>query len=456
MWEDLLGALEPTSLGARLQAEPWLLAAYVASGVLIGLAYYSIPMVLIHFARRHPELRLNWLLALFAAFILVGGTAHLIDLLNIGWPLYEMQIWVKLMTAIISVITAGALWLLAPRVSRELSFHWKARARMERLNLELTAANQALAQSEALFRLTLQSAPIGMAIVSLDGRFRTVNRALCEMLGYDEEKTLRLRILDVTHPEDHDCDLAHIDEVLSGARHGYRMVKRYLHSSGRVVEVQLDVTLLRDAEGRPLHFISQIQDITQRMQEERMLEVRACTDDLTALPNRRAFFEEGRRLLARAQRQREDVTLVMMDLDHFKSINDTYGHASGDRVLRAVKDILSPRLRAGDLLARLGGEEFAILLPNTSSQYSRFVAERIRESIARADILSLDGRRIALTTSLGLALISGRETLEGAMERADQALYQAKTSGRDRLVEAPARVQLSNREPDTVPLSSLS
>lgn len=437
MLDAIFGAQGFIPHGYCLRWDPWLLARYVASDALIGLAYYSIPVALIYFARRHPELKVNWIFVLFAAFIFACGTGHFVEILNVWYPAYELQAWVKVGTALISITTAGALWLLAPRASEELRFHWRARERMQVLNEELTASNEALAQSEELFRLTMQSAPIGQAIVGLDGNFRSVNRSLCEIVGYGEAELLKLRFQDITHPDDLDRDLAHVNEVMSGARHGYSMNKRYLHRSGRIVDVQLDVALLRDSEGRPVHFVAQIQDITQRVQEGRILEVRAYTDDLTTLPNRRAFFEEGRRLLARSQRQHEDVTLMMMDLDHFKTINDTYGHASGDRALRAIKEVLAPRLRTGDLFARLGGEEFALLLPNTSPQYSRFVAERIRESVARVDIAALDGRRMPMTTSIGLALIGPREALETAMERADQALYRAKTAGRNRVMEAP-------------------
>lgn len=443
MFESVLGSQGFVPHGFCLRWDTWLLARYVMSDALIGLAYYSIPMALIYFTRRHPELKINWMIALFAAFIFACGTGHFVEILNIWWPGYELQAWIKVATALISVTTAAALWLMAPRLSAELEFHWRARERMESLNQELTQTNAALAQSEEMFRLTLQRAPIGLAIVGLDGRFRDVNRSLCEIVGYSESQLLAMRFQDITHPEDLGHDLEHLQATINGERSGYRITKRYIHRAGHHVDIQLDVSLLRDAEGQPLHFIAQIQDITQRVQEERILEQQAHTDDLTALPNRRAFFDEGRRLLARADRQGEDVTLLMIDLDHFKQINDTCGHASGDRVLRAVKDLVTPRLRVGDLFARLGGEEFAVLLPNTSPQYARFIAERLRESIAAAEISALDGRPIAVTASLGLARIRAGEKLEAALERADQALYQAKTDGRDRVVEAPPRLSSS-------------
>lgn len=431
--------------GYCLRWDPWLLARYVISDAVIGLSYYSIPIVLLHFSKRHPELRFNLVFVLFAAFIFACGTTHFVEILNIWWPAYQLQAWIKVITAVISVTTAIALLPLAPRMSAALTFHQQSRERQEALNEELTAANEslaasneALAQSEELFRLTVQNAPIGLATVGLDGRFLSVNRTLCEIVGYPEIELRQKSFQDITHPQDLQADLAKVEDLIAGRADHYRMQKRYLHRDGHVVDIQLDVAILRSAQGEPLQFVSQIQDITQRLEEGRQLEVRASTDDLTGLPNRRAFYDEGRRMLARAQRQNQELALVMMDLDHFKTINDTYGHASGDRVLRAIKDAVQPRLREGDLLARLGGEEFAILLPNASPPYARFIAERIRESIESAEINALDGRPIPLTTSLGLATIAAGEKMETAMERADQALYQAKTEGRNRVVEAPA------------------
>ncbi len=436
MIDELLGAgtgFMPH--GYCLRWDPWLLARYVISDAVIGLSYYSIPLMLLHFSRQHPELRFNLVFALFAAFIFACGTTHFIEILNIWWPAYQLQSAMKVATAVISVATAAALFVLAPRMSTELSRYIDGRTRTEDLNRELTAANRALAHSENLFRLTFVSAPIGMAIVGLDGAFKSVNRALCEIVGYSEPDLLKLSFQDITHPEDLELDLNNVSDLIAGRGDTYRMRKRYFRKDAEEVTVQLDVTILRDAEGHPIHFISQIQDISEQVAENRLLEVRATTDDLTGLPNRRAFFDEGRRLISRAQRQNHSVGLVMLDLDHFKSINDTYGHASGDRVLCAIREVVQPRLREGDLLARLGGEEFAVLLPDATPDYARMIAERIRQSIADASIYALDGRQMQITASLGLVNVRERERVESALDRADQAQYRAKGAGRNCVVE---------------------
>jgi len=421
--------------GYCLRWDSWLLARYVISDAVIGLSYYSIPFMLLHFSRQHPELRFNLVFALFAAFIFACGTTHFIEILNIWWPAYQLQSGMKVATAVISVATAAALFVLSPRMSAELRQYNEARARTDGLNQELTAANQALAHSENLFRLTFLSAPIGMAIVGLDGAFRSVNKALCEIVGYSEPELLKLSFQDITHPDDLELDMSNVKDLIAGRGDTYRMRKRYFRSDAEEVMVQLDVTILRDLDGNPVHFISQIQDISEQVAENRLLEVRATTDDLTGLPNRRAFFDEGRRLISRAQRQGQSVGLVMLDLDHFKAVNDTYGHASGDRVLCAIREVVQPRLREGDLLARLGGEEFAVLLPDATPDFVRMIAERIRQSIADARIFALDGRQIGITASLGVVNVRVRERTESALDRADQAQYRAKGLGRNCVVE---------------------
>jgi diguanylate cyclase (GGDEF)-like protein len=126
----------------------------------------------------------------------------------------------------------------------------------------------------------------------------------------------------------------------------------------------------------------------------------------------------------------------MIDIDRFKAINDTYGHASGDLVLCAMKMLVGPRLRGGDLLARLGGEEFGVLLPATAERAAQEIAERIRHAIAGTEVRSLDGTPLALTASIGLAVVGDDESIHDALRRADQAMYRAKRDGRNRLVAA--------------------
>lgn len=166
----------------------------------------------------------------------------------------------------------------------------------------------------------------------------------------------------------------------------------------------------------------------------------AYRDELTGIDNRRAFMESGRRELVRSDRSGRPVLLMMLDVDHFKSINDKHGHATGDEVLVQLAECLRRELREYDLVARIGGEEFAVMIAEMSLEQGKFTAERLRKAIEK--LHSLVGERIpAITASIGLAEYkSGAEDLDGLMSRADRALYKAKHSGRNRCVAVNGRV----------------
>jgi diguanylate cyclase (GGDEF)-like protein len=159
----------------------------------------------------------------------------------------------------------------------------------------------------------------------------------------------------------------------------------------------------------------------------------AATDGLTDLPNKRAFDDTLKREMARSSRHRVALSLLVFDVDHFKKVNDTYGHATGDAVLVAIANCLRATLRAGDFAARYGGEEFVVLLPNCDATGAVVVAERLRSIIAASKLATANGP-LAVTTSIGVACMAhGAETGRELFERADAALYRAKGSGRNRV-----------------------
>ncbi|ABM17436.1 GGDEF domain-containing protein [Marinobacter nauticus] len=184
-------------------------------------------------------------------------------------------------------------------------------------------------------------------------------------------------------------------------------------------------------------------DITERKQME--LELRAAhekaraaalEDELTGLHNRRAFFEFGAQLLNQAVRHHTPLTLIMMDLDHFKAINDTHGHDAGDEVLRQVSALLQARIRDCDIVARMGGEEFAVLLPETGLEMARTLAERLLGLLQELTVHH-GGQSISLSASFGISLLGSRDRrLEDLMCRADEAMYQSKARGRSRVTLA--------------------
>jgi diguanylate cyclase (GGDEF)-like protein/PAS domain S-box-containing protein len=167
------------------------------------------------------------------------------------------------------------------------------------------------------------------------------------------------------------------------------------------------------------------------------LEQEALIDALTGLPNRRAFDAEAVRALARAQRDRTQTLFAVLDIDHFKAINDDFGPAAGDAVLRTLARSVQLAMRAGDYLARIGGEEFGWLLPRITVEQAVPAVERIRVAVATTETSLAGHRGITMTISAGLTLLDTTLPLNASLERADAALFKAKTQGRNRLVVWP-------------------
>ena len=179
----------------------------------------------------------------------------------------------------------------------------------------------------------------------------------------------------------------------------------------------------------------------ERARAERQLLLQATADSLTGLANRRRFFDVSVGLLAQCRRYGTPATVALMDLDHFKQVNDRHGHAMGDAVLRAFATVLREVLRASDLAARVGGEEFAVLMPSTTAEEARIPLERIRQMLAER-VVELDGQSVSVSVSIGLCeWREGVDSPDAWLAQADQALYAAKGAGRNRLcVAAGAQV----------------
>jgi diguanylate cyclase (GGDEF)-like protein/PAS domain S-box-containing protein len=294
---------------------------------------------------------------------------------------------------------------------------------------ERKAEQAARTVADAQFRTAFDDAAIGMALVAPDGAWLRVNPALCAILGYTREQLQAKTFQDITHPEDLDADLALVHQVLAGERSSYQLEKRYFRGDGSTVWALLSVSLVRDADGAPLHFVSQVQDISERKRLETELHRLATLDDLTGLFNRREFAHELARHLALARRHHVDAAVLMLDLDGLKTVNDTLGHHGGDMLLRHVADVLRSRLRASDVIARLGGDEFAVLLTQTGADEAAGIRDDLyRELGARP--ARVEGCDIAVTASIGLAVLDATLDPESILGRADQAMYQAKRARR--------------------------
>lgn len=171
----------------------------------------------------------------------------------------------------------------------------------------------------------------------------------------------------------------------------------------------------------------------------RLLELQAHTDVLTGLANRRRFFEVAEAEISRSRRYETPLSLLMLDIDHFKEVNDAHGHRAGDRVLQQLARTCLEVLRTVDVVGRVGGEEFAILLPETTLEGAVEVAERLREAVGRAEVAREEGVPLRITVSIGVAPLSAGTNLDTLMSQADAALYEAKHGGRNRVCAYDAR-----------------
>jgi diguanylate cyclase (GGDEF)-like protein/PAS domain S-box-containing protein len=411
-----------------------------------------------------------------------------------------------------------------------------------------------LRENELNFRLIFDGASIGISLVSTDGRFLEVNSALCALVGYSRDELVGRTFLSITHPDDLDADMAHVQRCLDGVDGGYEMEKRYVHRDGRDVWVHLTVAAVHGVDGRPTHFVAQIMDISERRiaaealaasearfaamvengsdlialtdpagrlvyaspayrtvlgfePEERIgidllegvhpddvdavvvagmnllstprgscrLEFRfahgdgswrwmeatltnrvddpavggfvintrdmtervlaaerlahqATHDGLTGLPNRGLLDERLTEADAAARSRGEMLAVVYIDVDHFKSVNDTYGHHVGDQLLVHVAERMRHAARSADVVARLGGDEFVIV----ASVADERAAHRLAERACRAfeEPFSLGGLELVVSGSAGVATNATTSDAESLLAAADRALYAAKAAGR--------------------------
>ena len=175
----------------------------------------------------------------------------------------------------------------------------------------------------------------------------------------------------------------------------------------------------------------------------------AATDLLTGLMNRRAFASMMQGELGRSQRHGYPLAVTLLDVDHFKQVNDRHGHVCGDRVLSAVGELLRDNLRLGDLAARWGGEEFVVAFTSTSHEGALIGCERLRQGVEGLNITDGKGNRIPVTASFGIAIRQDGEELDALIDRADRAMYASKSAGRNRVTLCPQNAQPMRSEPIT-------
>lgn len=458
--------------------QPELLWPMVIASGTVAAAYFSIPLALLALLRRLPAIRrYRAVFLLFSAFIFFCGLTHVVSVINIWVPIYRFEVVLMVMTAAVSVATAIMLWPLLPRVSAFIENESAVRADMEATNAELKRTLEALSernraldarsrQDAALGKLerTLQGcvsvyemrAPVQEAVRTLlpgvDGAIYAYNGSTHylervaewgedsesgDIIAPDECWALRQGNVFATELRDSDAlRCPHVGDSRLGSALCLPM-----SAGGEVLgflylRCQDDPALYDEAEiearrrlaGETAERIS-VNLANIRLRER--LRGQSVRDPLTGLFNRRYLEETLQRELKRAERAGRAFALMVIDIDHFKSLNDTAGHALGDEVLRQIGVVLRENCRGSDVACRFGGDEFVVALFDITPEQAKSRAEAIRDLAGR---IRAPGplRGETLSISVGVALYpgdgSGEEELLGA---ADRALYRAKLAGRN-------------------------
>jgi diguanylate cyclase (GGDEF)-like protein/PAS domain S-box-containing protein len=291
----------------------------------------------------------------------------------------------------------------------------------------------ALRESEERFRRAFDHAPIGIAIVSPLGKWLKTNRALSRILGYSPKEFKEMTFHQIMFDDDLGKTLIKLNEVQTGALEGCELEQRYRHKNGSTVWISWSASTAGNAGETGANFIFQLQDISEKKIAEAKLQHEASHDSLTGLPNRAHFMK---RLDAALHRFRSEpkyrVSVLFIDLDRFKVVNDSLGHFVGDELLVAIAGRLNASMRPPDMVARLGGDEFVVLVEGRyyAEKITR-IAERIQKKIGSP--FKLEGHEVFTTASIGILNVSEQHlTSEDVIRDADTAMYQAKRSGKAR------------------------
>ncbi len=265
----------------------------------------------------------------------------------------------------------------------------------------------------------------------VNGVIQKVSPAVFKVLGYTPEE-IEGKPAESLYLAAADRDAFKKEILLHGIVNDFpaQMVSK----DGRLIDISVNSQALFDDEGNYSGAEGICRDVTQRKMLEREMQKLATTDSLTGIANRRAFLEHAEHIFKSSQRYQTQMTLLMLDLDFFKSINDKYGHQSGDLALIRFAEAVKLELRESDLFGRLGGEEFCVILQQASQPESLMVAERIRAQVQSLLLSSIADEPFSLTVSIGIAIYRTEDDRLGRLlERADKALYQAKSNGRNQV-----------------------
>ena len=293
------------------------------------------------------------------------------------------------------------------------------------------------ALADDFYESLVQSSDDAIISKSLDGIVQSWNPGAERLFGYTADEMIGQSLLKLFPPERLNEEGMIIEQIKQG-KHVLHFETQRLRKDGKRIDVSVTISPIYDHARQVVGASKIARDITERTMLEAETKRQARFDYLTGACNRRYFMQQAEQEFNRTARYRNDLSLMMMDVDFFKRINDSFGHAAGDIVLKALADISLKVLREVDSIGRIGGEEFAILLRETGQEGATNVAERLLELFA-AERISVDGcaSTIGFTVSIGLTGVRvGDKSIDALLKRADQALYAAKGTGRNKVCVA--------------------
>lgn len=292
---------------------------------------------------------------------------------------------------------------------------------------DISAVTSAWATSELLAK-ALDAAQDAVMIANAQGEIEFVNQGFEQITGFSRVEALGQSPAILKSGEHTEAFYARLWHAIQAGQ-TFRAVFINRHKQGHLIHCEETVSPIRGPDGSVTHFVSLIRDQTARARTEQTLREQATRDALTDLLNRRAGEWELERAFLSAREGHKRFCVILTDIDHFKHINDTWGHPVGDQVLRRVAAVLRAGVRTTDSVVRWGGEEFLLVLPYCEAAAAQLQAERLRERLALVDHAEV-GR---VTVSMGVAELQAHETLASLIERVDQALYSAKHAGRNQI-----------------------
>lgn len=326
---------------------------------------------------------------------------------------------------LIGALAAGYAGALRERSLDEQDAVYRAGLRARR------QAEQALAASEAKFRAMFTDAAIGIGIGDLEGNITEVNPALQKMFGYTYEEFTQLHVGAMVHLDDAPSVWQLYDELIRGEREYFRAEKRYYRSDGGEIWTHVTVSLVRDESGEPAYQVAMLQDISERRNLQARLHYQAYHDPLTGLANRQMVTERLTQIFSEPAGGRR-IGLFFLDLDGFKIVNDSLGHHVGDELLKTVADRLTRCCDPRQLVARMGGDEFVIIVEDTTGEEEVAVlADKVLA--AMAEPVRVDQHELTVTTSIGVVERPVADTSpDDLLQAGDITMYQAKSAGKAR------------------------